>query len=736
MPENSVKIILEAINKAEPAFQQLADAIRAVGKESEGVGATTKKTTSSIGSLFQTLKSHWLEFAAAGASIYGVIKSLQAFLRAAGEPEQITSRMAFQIRATGIEYANVKGPVEAFANSVQKATRFSSELAEQGLGQIMQYTDDLARGMQGVKLAMDVSTQTGMDLASAIKIVGFAMEGNIEMVRIAIPQLKQLDAVLGMNASKADKAALSMRILNEMFGGAAQHDIETYAGKMAQMNNTIADIKRGIGEKILGAIDWVKQEEFFQEWWAGVDSLLGITKRKIAETTKTEDANAVIKAEQEKVAAAKRGYEEQTKYYSLLEEVNIAYQMLNVTSTEALTAMVEKNIWAVEKIKQGWQEGKASVLSYQNALKAATSSMKAAIGEDPTKQLTDLYKGYEEQAKKIREEGGDDFRKKIEKLAAVTEEARKKIQEPFEVNIAGFEAEFREVNERFNQQASIWKIKADDDTLFNSIMSPWEDAKSIIEVTPIEPVADTTDFKTTINDAYMEIKRIIEGQPINVKVNVNSSGSGDYVDTNMGRMLGSEADKNFDVKLKFYGEASPKKPLSETIKDIIGQFGSLQNVINGLGTTINLREIGLGIKQAEREMERYNDVYWGYMALWSNPYASADTKLYGIAPSAWKTLSYFMEEVQGRLDILKMKQQLETLKMIEGSYQTGMPYVPKTGLYMLHKGEQVRTTNQVSMGGVTLNVTIPGAGDANDVADKLLKVFKYHLKGELKDLIS
>ena len=51
-----------------------------------------------------------------------------------------------------------------------------------------------------------------------------------------------------------------------------------------------------------------------------------------------------------------------------------------------------------------------------------------------------------------------------------------------------------------------------------------------------------------------------------------------------------------------------------------------------------------------------------------------------------------------------------------GNYQSGTPYVPKTGVYMLHKGEQVipkNTTNESYS--PVINITIQGDGDENKI---------------------
>jgi len=96
---------------------------------------------------------------------------------------------------------------------------------------MMQYTNDLGKATNGVQLAMDIATQTGKGYEEMITLVGMAMNGNVERLGRWIPELRNLEDKLGKNATAAEKAEYAMKLLNEKFGGAAQKDLETYAGK-------------------------------------------------------------------------------------------------------------------------------------------------------------------------------------------------------------------------------------------------------------------------------------------------------------------------------------------------------------------------------------------------------------------------------------------------------------------------------------------------------------------------
>jgi len=230
MPENKVQITLEAVNKTKEAVDQ---------------------AKSGVQGLVSGLKANWLQITAAGAAIYGVIKTFDAFISAASEAEQIESRMAFQVGQAGYKFQEIKPFVDDFADSILKTTRFSDEMARQGLGQMMQYTADVTQAMQGVRLAMDMSTQSGQDLGSTVRYVGMAMNGNAEILGRWIPELRDLETKLGKDATNAEKAAYAIKILNEKFGGAAQTDLKTYAGQVANLKNQYDELKESIGRVIM-----------------------------------------------------------------------------------------------------------------------------------------------------------------------------------------------------------------------------------------------------------------------------------------------------------------------------------------------------------------------------------------------------------------------------------------------------------------------------------------------------
>lgn len=331
---NSAKLVSET-KKARESIDSIKQSTDGMVKAAQGV---------------QNAMAAFTKMAGIATAIYGVVKSVQAFADEAREAEQIESRMAFQIQAVGYNFKEVKPMVDDFATSVQKTTRFSDELARQGLGKMMQYTTDLNTAMQATKLSMDISTQTGRELDEVITLVGMAINGNVERLGRWVPELRNLDDVLGKNATAAEKAAYAIKILNEKFGGAAQADVDTYAGKLEQLNNQWKDVKETIGREVVipglkNWLDWLDliistsesaskaQENFWNKMLGGSDEFMRIEehRNKMRAWRAAEEKAGIlagIKAEEDAenkrkalaIEQFKIDTEYQSKYLSLIED--------------------------------------------------------------------------------------------------------------------------------------------------------------------------------------------------------------------------------------------------------------------------------------------------------------------------------------------------------------------------------------------------------------------------------
>ena len=434
----------------------------------EGLEQTTNKSGSGIGSMLSGLKGNWMAVAGvvtAGAlAVNKAIETMQEYVNIAAEAEQIESRMAFQLGQVGYKFDEIKPFVDSFADSILKTTRFSDEMARQGLGQMMQYTADVGQAMQGVKLAMDMSTQSGQDLGSTTRLVGMAMNGNAEILGRWIPELRDLDSKLGANATSAEKAAYAIKILNEKFGGASQKDLNTYAGQIQNLKNQYDELKESAGRAIMKTGVPQTLMTGAKGILTGIEELQSGGPEELMKNWDAQIAAAKKANEQAKVAIAIKAHEDELADWKGKQEQRQAMQFQFATQEWTLKkntmALIDAEEYvAIEKAKKygadlnqirqvyhlkRLDQIKKEKEEEQNAMLSLATMWKGYYDERIAKEneIIGLIKGegiettigakfefagVEEQFRKISEQAGMFTPEEFEKIKAAYAEKLKKI---------------------------------------------------------------------------------------------------------------------------------------------------------------------------------------------------------------------------------------------------------------------------------------------------------------------
>lgn len=128
-----------------------------------------------------------------------------------------------------------------FAAELQSVTTIGDEVAIQAA------SIGASFGLTGEKLelatkaAADMSATYGTDLSSAMRVVGQGLTGQISMLGRFVPQLKGAKfEALGFDGV--------LRALNENFGGAAEAQARTFAGRLTQLKNVFGDNTEEVGK--------------------------------------------------------------------------------------------------------------------------------------------------------------------------------------------------------------------------------------------------------------------------------------------------------------------------------------------------------------------------------------------------------------------------------------------------------------------------------------------------------
>lgn len=222
MATSDLTILLKAKNDASSVFK------------------TVEKDVSSLGSKMGTaLKAGGL-IAAAGIGAAGF--ALVSFVKMAAEEQAGIERLKTSVASTGVAY-------EKYAKQIEETVRAGERLAFQddevrdSLSALTIATGSVEEATNRQKIAMDLARGTGMDLATASKLVGKVSEENTQV-------LKRYGITLADGATETEALAE----IQKRFAGQSETFAGTATAKWAIFNNQMDNVKESIGSALLPVV--------------------------------------------------------------------------------------------------------------------------------------------------------------------------------------------------------------------------------------------------------------------------------------------------------------------------------------------------------------------------------------------------------------------------------------------------------------------------------------------------
>ena len=211
------------------------------------------KASSKLGKVLGGLKKR---FAALGTAIkVGALAALAAFtaamyksIQAAGIQEVIIAKLQKAVENAGQSWAEANPQLTAFAAEMQKLTKYGDTQTYQLIQELIPYTGDYAKAMEGAKIAMDMAAAGLFDVRTASKYVGMAMQGNVEMLGRYIGELRTSSNAQLKHMSASEKTTYALELMRQKFGGMAEKELNTFSGRMSQLKNYVGDVMEAIGD--------------------------------------------------------------------------------------------------------------------------------------------------------------------------------------------------------------------------------------------------------------------------------------------------------------------------------------------------------------------------------------------------------------------------------------------------------------------------------------------------------
>ena len=174
----------------------------------------------------------------AGSS--ALLVGLGALAKVSDEADIQTKKLENSIKGSSSTFQDNGGELVKLAENLQQVTAADADAIVGAESLLVQFglTEDQVKAL--TPLVVDLSRKLGIDLDTAAKTVGKAVDGNAGA-------LKRYGIVLDENALSADGFGTVLGALQQQVGGFARTEGETFTGQMERLKNNLGDIAENVG---------------------------------------------------------------------------------------------------------------------------------------------------------------------------------------------------------------------------------------------------------------------------------------------------------------------------------------------------------------------------------------------------------------------------------------------------------------------------------------------------------
>lgn len=188
------------------------------------------------------------QLAALAAAGYAVAKAFRAVsdamaaaVKQAAEQETADARLALALRNVGDSSSATLTSLRSYAGGIQQTTTYTDDAVQESLTLLTTLGRLRDEGLKSAeRAALDLATGLGVDLRTATLLVAKAATGHTEALgRYGLA----VDETLGPQ----ERFNALLGAISERFGGAAQAELDTYAGKVKNLGNKWGEVWEQLG---------------------------------------------------------------------------------------------------------------------------------------------------------------------------------------------------------------------------------------------------------------------------------------------------------------------------------------------------------------------------------------------------------------------------------------------------------------------------------------------------------
>lgn len=243
------------VNSETGQLDVVSQKLKALGQDSEKAGKQVTGASEGFKSLGKALGG--LATAAAVGSFF------KSAVQGAEEENQAMRRLKFAVEASGQSFQDSQKQINAWAQGIQAATRFTDGQAIETMAKFVRVTGDTTKSQKASQLAMSLSVATGKDLATTTDTLTNLINKNERGVMMA---RKEFGAFIG----GAENGQQVLDVLSAKFGDAALKE-EGFSKETSSLSNNWNELKDTVGNAVIPAltvlVGWLNK---------GVDSIRAV----------------------------------------------------------------------------------------------------------------------------------------------------------------------------------------------------------------------------------------------------------------------------------------------------------------------------------------------------------------------------------------------------------------------------------------------------------------------------
>lgn len=350
-----IELILTAQNQVSEKIDEVIKSLQSVKKQG-------KETEGGLSDMAKQVGLAFGKYMGPAALVAG----LTVAVKEAMEAEVALNNLKSAVETVGGSWEDLRKPLQDYAAKLQETTLFTDEQALDVMSRLVTVTGNSEVAWKNAGLVLDIASTGMMNAEGAARLVGMAMEGNVEALGRFVPELRGANLEIVKNKSAAEKAEYAMGILNDKFGGRASAQVNTTAGQFAILQKNLFELAEDIGTALLPYIEILSKSlnVLINIVRDGISAWKGFWKEMAGGDMKVEAANA-------------------NAYADALEAMNRA-QKSGVKNMEPF-------IKAVKEAKEEYNKSSKAVTGYGKAI-TGTSKLAGSASRDALKMIEDEQK--------------------------------------------------------------------------------------------------------------------------------------------------------------------------------------------------------------------------------------------------------------------------------------------------------------------------------------------------------